>query len=450
MQQFKTKKGLDIPISGEPEQVIYDGNATASVALLGSDYIGMKPTMLVKEGDTVTKGQALFEDKKNPGVFFTAPAAGTVTEINRGAKRALQSVVIQIDKDGKTTEFQHWKSEDLEILSADQVREVMQKSGMWTALRTRPYSKIPAIDASPAALFITAIDTAPNCADPVVVAKDHHGAFVDGLQVLSRLCSKKIYLCQKPGANFPIGKIENVVVAEFSGPHPAGLVGTHIHFLEPVSAQKTVWHINYQDVIALGYLFTTGALYNLRTIAIAGPQVKKPHLVTTLLGAKISDIVAGNLKDGESRLISGSVLNGTTAAGAFDYLGRYHSQISAIKEDFSRTVLHFVRPGLNMSSQLNVLFSAFNKKRKYDMTTQTNGSMRAMVPVGYYENLIPMDMLPTQLLRSVITIDTDLAQQLGALELDEEDLALCTYVTSSKVDYGVALRKCLEKIELEG
>lgn len=449
MQQFKTKKGLDVPISGAPEQVVHDVSAAPAVAILGADYIGMKPTMLVKEGDVVKKGQPLFEDKKTPGVLFTAPASGTVTEINRGAKRVLQSVVIKTEGD-ESVQFDHWSREDLDIISADQVQDVMVASGMWPAFRTRPYSKTPALGSKPDAIFVTAIDTSPLAADPNVVAKDNLPAFEDGLRVLSRLTTKPIYVCQSPNGQFSDAGVENVKLASFEGSHPAGLVGTHIHFLHPVSAQRTVWHINYQDVIALGHLFTTGELYTQRIISVAGPQVKAPKLIRTQLGAKISTLVTGNLKDGESRLISGSVLNGATAKDAFDYLGRYHNQISVIKEDFSRIPFHYVRPGLKQSSQLNVLFTALRKKMKFDMTTLTNGSMRAMVPVGYYERLIPLDILPTQLLRALITTDTDLAQNLGALELDEEDIALCTYVTSSKVDYGDALRRCLTKIEIEG
>ena len=273
MQLIKTKKGLDLPISGAPEQVVNDGPAVKTVAVLGPDYIGMKPTMLVKEGDSVKKGQALFEDKKNPGVLFTAPAAGTVSAINRGAKRALQSVVVTIDG-GAETGFDHWKREDIEVLGAEQVQDVLVKSGMWPALRTRPYSKIPAIGSKPSSIFVTAIDTAPLAADPTVVAASNMDAFEDGLRVLARLTANKIFVCQKPGAGFKTADLENVELAEFNGPHPAGLAGTHIHHLDPVGPTKTVWSINYQDVIAIGHLFTTGKLYSDRVISVAGPQVK--------------------------------------------------------------------------------------------------------------------------------------------------------------------------------
>lgn len=449
MQQIKTKKGLTLPISGAPEQVIDDKPAAKTVAVLGTDYVGMKPTMLVKEGDAVKKGQPLFEDKKIPGVLFTSPAAGTVSAINRGEKRVLQSVVIDVNGND-SVQFDQYKREDLEVLSSEQVREQLVKSGLWTALRTRPYSKSPALDASPEAIFVTAIDTNPLAADPKVVAADKMDAFEDGLRVLARLTTQPIYVCQAPNAGFGNAGLDNVKPVAFAGKHPAGLVGTHIHHLCPVNANKQVWHLGYQDVIAIGQLFTTGELNSERVVALAGPQVNKPRLVRTQLGANISDLTSGEQKSGSNRTISGSVLNGSTAEGSFDFLGRFDTQISVIEEDDKRILLHYVRPELNKHSTLNVLFTRLLPKKLFNMTTTRNGSIRAMVPVGYYEPLMPLDVLPTQLLRAIITIDTDLAQQLGALELDEEDLALCTYVTSSKVDYGVALRECLTIIEKEG
>ncbi|MGM0563582.1 MAG: Na(+)-translocating NADH-quinone reductase subunit A [Pseudomonadota bacterium] len=446
---IKTKEGLDLPITGAPEQVVHDGPEIKTVAVLGPDFIGMKPTMFVKEGDRVSKGQALFEDKKTPGVLFTAPAAGTVSAINRGERRRLLSVVIEVDGDEQES-FKSWKREDLEILGSEQVREQLIQSGMWTALRTRPYSKVPAVDGKPHSIFVTAIDTRPLAADPTVVAEGQLEAFEDGLQVLARLTPNPIYVCQKPGAGFPGKGMETVEVAEFDGPHPAGLPGTHIHHIDPVGPTKTVWQIDYQDVIAIGKLFTTGELFTDRVISLAGPMIKKPRLLRTCLGASLPELTRGEVVEGETRLVSGSVLQGHEAADEMGYLGRYHSQVCALEEDRERIMLHYVRPGLDKPSVLNVLFSSLSKLRRFNMTTSSNGSPRAMVPVGYYERLIPMDVLPTQLLRAVITIDTELAQQLGALELEEEDLSLCTYVSSSKADYGPALRECLTKIEIEG
>ncbi|MGL5727303.1 MAG: NADH:ubiquinone reductase (Na(+)-transporting) subunit A, partial [Plesiomonas sp.] len=269
-------KGLDLPVAGVPTQVIHDGPTINQVATLGEEYIGMRPTMHVHEGDVVKKGQVLFEDKKNLGVKFTAPASGTVVAINRGAKRVLQSVVIAVEGNEQVT-FTQYPIEQLSSLDRQQVKDNLIASGLWTALRTRPFSKAPAVDSEAVAIFVTAMDTNPLAADPEVVINEQAEAFVHGLTVLTRLTDGKVHLCKAPGAKIPFTTDAQVVITEFAGPHPAGLVGTHIHFLEPVSLNKTVWSIGYQDVIAVGKLFTTGELHTDRVVALAGPQVKNPR-----------------------------------------------------------------------------------------------------------------------------------------------------------------------------
>jgi Na+-transporting NADH:ubiquinone oxidoreductase subunit A len=441
------KKGLDVPINGAPQQVIQDGNAIKTVAALGEEFVGMRPTMFVKVGDRVKKGQVLFEDKKNPGVKFTAQAAGVVKEINRGEKRVLQSVVIEIDGNDQET-FNAYQVSELASLSREDVQANLVNSGLWTALRTRPYSKIPALDSTPANIFVSAMDTNPLAADPQVVIAEQSEAFTNGLTVLSRLTDGKVFVSKAPGANIP--SAANVETNEFAGKHPAGLVGTHIHFLSSVSAEKLVWHIGYQDVIALGNLFTTGELDVNRVVALAGPKVTKPRLVKTVLGASTADLTAGELADGEVRVISGSPLQGTPAAGVHGYLGRYHVQVCALEEGREKEFIGYMYPGPNKFSVTRAYMSHFFKNKLFNMTTTTNGSSRAMVPIGNYERVMPLDILPTMLLRDLCAGDTDGAQQLGALELDEEDLALCTFVCPGKTDYGVALRECLTKIEKEG
>lgn len=442
------KKGLDLPIAGSPEQVIRSGNAVTEVALLGEEYVGMRPSMKVRKGDTVKKGQVLFEDKKNPGVFFTAPASGTVSAINRGAKRVLQSVVIQIAGDEQVT-FAHYTAAELKTLSAEQVRQNLQTSGLWTALRTRPFSKIPAVDAVPASIFVNAMDTNPLAANPEVVLKEHGQDFIDGLTVLSRLHEGQLHLCKAAGSQIPTADLPNLAVHEFSGPHPAGLSGTHIHFIDPVSATKSVWSVNYQDVIAIGKLFTSGELYTGRVVALAGPQVKNPRLIYTQLGAKLSQLTANELKDGENRVISGSVLSGHTATGPVDYLGRYALQVAVIAEGREKEFLGWMMPGANKFSITRTVLGHFGHKL-FNFTSALNGGHRAMVPIGAYERVMPLDIIPTLLLRDLAAGDTDSAQALGCLELDEEDLALCTFVCPGKNEYGPMLRAALDKIEKEG
>ncbi|HDR1284910.1 Na(+)-translocating NADH-quinone reductase subunit A [Pasteurella multocida] len=442
------KKGLNLPISGSPEQVIRDGNAITEVALLGEEYVGMRPSMKVREGDVVKKGQVLFEDKKNPGVVFTAPASGTVTAIHRGAKRVLQSVVIKIEGNEQIT-FEKYTTEQLNQLTSEQVRQNLQTSGLWTALRTRPFSKVPAVDATPVSIFVNAMDTNPLCADPQVIVQQSAQDFEAGLTVLSRLHEGKVYLCKAANASIPSPSIANLEVKEFAGPHPAGLSGTHIHFIDPVSATKFVWYINYQDVIAIGKLFTTGELDVSRVVSLAGPQVKNPRLVRTVLGANLSQLTANEVKDGENRVISGSVLSGAKAAGPVDYLGRYALQVSVLEEGREKEFLGWIMPGANKYSLSRTVLGHFSKKL-FNFTTALNGGERAMVPIGAYERVMPLDIIPTLLLRDLAAGDTDSAQALGCLELDEEDLALCTFVCPGKNEYGSLLRQALDKIEKEG
>ena len=446
---IKIKKGLDLPIAGRPEQVIYDGPSITEVALLGEEYAGMRPSMKVKEGDTVKKGQVLFEDKKNPGVVFTAPVSGKIAAINRGEKRVLQSVVIAVEGNDEI-EFERYAPEALADLSSEDVRRNLIQSGLWTALRTRPFSKIPAVDAEPYAIFVNAMDTNPLAADPVVIIKEYAEDFRRGLLVLSRLTERTVHVCKAAGADVPSENAANIAVHEFGGPHPAGLSGTHIHFIEPVGPNKTVWTINYQDVIAIGRLFATGRLNTERVIALGGSQVKKPRLLRTVLGAKVSQITAGELVDADNRVISGSVLNGATANGAHDYLERYHNQISVIEEGRAKEFFGWVAPQPDKYSITRTTLGHFLKNKLFKFDTALNGGDRAMVPIGTYERVMPLDILPTLLLRDLIVGDSDSAQALGCLELDEEDLALCSFVCPGKYEYGPLLRKVLETIEKEG
>ncbi len=444
------KRGLNVPLAGAPKQEIGEAVAVTKVAVLGRDYIGMKPTMLVQEGDTVAMGQPLFEDKKNPGVIFTAPAAGKVSAINRGERRAFRSLVIDIDDAGEKRKFQSYSASEINSLKGETVAAQLVESGLWTALRTRPFSKIPAVDSRPEAIFVSVMDTNPLAADPLIMLAKHEEEFSAGLNLLASLTDGSVFLGKAVGAAIPNVSNDKVRVEEFSGPHPAGLVGTHIHYLRPAAMSKVVWTIGYQDVVAIGALFLSGELWVQRLISLAGPQVENPRLVVTRLGASLEELTAGELKTGENRVISGSVLSGTADSSDCAFLGRYDVQISVLKEGRDRPMLHYVLAGKERYSALPIYISNLDKDRKWDLTTTTNGSDRAMVPIGAYEAVMPLDILPTQLLRSLIVGDTERAQQLGALELDEEDLALCTFVCPGKYEYGPILRDNLTRIEQEG
>ena len=448
-RSIEIKKGLDLPISGQCEQVIEDGAPVSRVALVGPDYLGLRPTMAVAEGDTVRLGQLLFEDRRTPGVKYTSPGAGRVAAINRGAKRALRSVVIDLEGDDEIS-FDRYGGGAPDGLTRDQVRDGLVDSGLWVSLRTRPFSKVPLLEIEPHAIFVTALDTNPLAADPAVIVADRGDDFSVGLQALSKMTSGEVYLCKAPAVSLPEPSLPNLTVAEFSGPHPAGLPGTHIHFLDPVDLHSRVFFVNYQDVVAIGHLFTTGRIDARRVVALGGPVVARPRLLRTRLGAAVDELVAGELTGPDNRVISGSVLSGRTASDDLGYLGRYHLQISALREGREREFLGWQKPGWDKFSIKRIFASRLTRKQSFDFTTATEGSPRAMVPVGSYERVMPLDIMPTFLLRSLITGDIERAQELGCLELDEEDLGLCTFVSPGKTEYGPILRRSLEIIEKEG
>jgi Na+-transporting NADH:ubiquinone oxidoreductase subunit A len=446
---IKIKKGLDLPIAGTPEQSTVDAKTVRSVAILGDDYPGMKPTMAVAEGDTVKRGQVLFSDKKTEGVVYTAPASGTVASINRGAKRAFISMVIDVGGD-ETEMFQAHDATTIENLDRGAAVEQLLQSGAWTSLRTRPFSRIPDPTTSPHSIFVTAMDTNPLAADPKRVIAEREEEFASGLTVLTRLTDGEVHLCQGSGDALQASSHPGVTNHVFVGPHPAGLPGTHIHFVDPVSPSKTVWFIGYQDVIAIGHLFLTGTVLCERVVALGGPGVINPRLIRTNIGANLEELSAGELAEGEHRVISGSVLAGRTSRGQETYLGRYHNQVSVIAEDRERKMFGYLAPGASIHSVFPAFLSKWIGEKSVSFTTTTNGSARGMVPIGTYDDVIPMDILATPLMRSLLVGDVEKAIELGCLELDEDDIALCTYACPGKYEFGPVLRDVLTQIEKEG
>ena len=444
------KKGLDLPIIGAPTKEISEHTPT-HVALIGYDYIGMRPTMYVKEGDIVAKGQVVFEDKKRAGVKYTAPVSGKVVAINRGERRVFESLVIHTQQGDEIT-FKAHSSSELTTLSRETIVNQLNDAGEWVAFRTRPFSRTPELNSVPSAIFVTATDTNPLAADPADIINAQIDAFNDGLAIISAL-SPKTYVCH--GATAPakathLASGNSTEYHGFTGKHPAGNAGTHIHFLHPLARGVNVWTIGYQDVIAIGKLFTTGRIYTERTISLAGTTVSRPRLIKTIRGTDLNELTSGELNHSDSRIISGSVLSGRKASGAVAYLGRFHNQVSVLAEGRERPAMHFFTLGANRFSTLPIYISQFFKGKKYAFTTSTNGSPRAMVPIGSFETVMPQDYLPTQLLRSLIVGDIIEAVELGALELDEEDLALCTFVSPGKYEFGDILRDNLTRIEQEG
>jgi Na+-transporting NADH:ubiquinone oxidoreductase subunit A len=453
-------KGLDLPITGAPDQRVDDAPEVSRVAVLARDYPFMKPRMHVAEGDRVTRGQLLFEDRKTEGVRITAPGAGTVTAINRGARRALRSVVIELsasERGGKAVaedhqQFSSFTGREVRSLERAEVRDLLVESGLWTAIRRRPFSNVPSPTESCRSIFVTAIDTDPLGVNPEVALEGRMEDFQRGLWALSHLTDGPVFLCRAPGTKIEAGDAPRVRVEEFRGKHPAGLVGTHIHLLDPVSRANVVWHVGAQDVAAIGALFATGKLQVQRVVSLAGPLVQQPRLLATRLGAEIKPLVEGQLFPGEARVISGSVLYGHRAMSeAGGFLGRYSTQISCLAEDHRRRFLGWLMPGWNLFSTTRAYTSSLRPKTtRYHFTTNSQGGHRAMVPIGLFERVMPLDIMPTFLLRALLVDDLERAEALGCLELDEEDLALCSFVSPGKEDYAPALRRNLTEIWKEG
>ena len=457
MSVHRSKKGLDLPILGEPARGIEDHDAPHRVALLGADYPGLRPTMHVKVGDEVRRGQLLMEGKKMPGVRFTSPGSGKVVAVHRGERRAFHSLVIELssaDRAGRVgaadqVSFASFTGRHPNTLGRDDVQSLLAESGQWTALRARPFGRVPDPATTPHSIFVTAMDTNPLAPHVEDVVEGRHRDFERGLIVLTKITDGPVYVCTADESSVPVPEPCRREV--FRGPHPAGTVGYHIHRLDPVDRNKVVWHVNYQDVLAIGALFDNGELDLERVVSLAGPAVTRPRQIRSRVGASLDDMVEGELAAGENRVISGSVLSGRKAMGdELGYLGRYHLQVSVIREGREREFLGWLAPGANKFSVKATFLSTFLPGKKFAFSTSTNGSPRAIVPIGSYEKVMPMDILPTFLLRALVMGDVERSARLGCLELEEEDLALCSFVCPGKTDYGVHLRDVLTTIEKEG
>ena len=446
MTVVRSSRGLDLPLAGAPEGAVQAARTVSTVALMGADFPGLKPSVKVEVGDQVALGQTLVEDKQRAGVRYTSPAGGTVTAIHRGERRALVSIVIAVAEHEAQAPFESFKGPGL-ARDAGSVRALLLESGLWTALRTRPFGRVAAPDSTPAAIFVTATDTRPHAVTPATVITGRAADFQAGLEALVAL-APKVYACVAEGhrVSAPAG----VEVVEFAGPHPSGNAGWHVHQLLPVGLHRSVWTVGYQDVIAIGGLVTTGRLDVERIVALGGPGARKPRLLRTRVGASLDELLADELLPGRQRVISGSVLDGRARTSEADaFLGRHHLQIAVLPEAGEREMFGYIAPGAEKYSVTNTVLGAFRRAHRFALSTSTNGSPRAMVPIGSYERVMPFDMLPTFLLRALIIRDDQRAVELGALELDEDDIALCTYVCPGKTEYGPLLRAALDRIEKE-
>ncbi len=419
------RKGLNLKLSEEPDSAVMEDKRVATAGLLGRDHLGVRFNLAVEVGDRVRAGEALARDRHRPDIVFTAPLSGTVSAVNRGLRRSVRSIeVAAVPDDGACLAFDIPVKRDKHAL-----RRLMLASGLWTTLRTRPFGNIPDPDKEPLALLITAIDTEPLAPDPAAIITSYADQFVAGAEALCTLYEGPIFLCQTPGADIPCEPPQRLQRAEFGGPHPAGLPGTHIHFLCSIGFDGgEVWYIGYQDVIALGHLIKTGEPLLERTITLAGPPVIKPRTLVVPLGASTDELVRNELEPGPVRVISGSALSGHSAYGAEAFLGLRHRQITVLRD-------------INRAQQEERLDDAFD--------TALNGSPGPLIPIPMLDRLSPPGVLAAPLMRALLVGDIDRARDLGALELIEEDLALLTYACPSKTDYGGLLRKTLEQLQKE-
>ncbi len=472
------RRGFDIPLAGAPGEHPEETRIPSRIALLGADYPGMRPTMRVREGDSVERGGLLFEDRKMPGVRFAAPLGGRIVAVHRGARRAFLSVVIEVnprERSGRVLPGPSppaFRGRHPHGLSDDDVRALLLESGEWTALRARPFGRVAHPERRPAALFVTAMDTAPLAPDPVAAVRGREEDLAWGLAALSRLTDGPVFVCHRPGAWPEMRAGERVRPVAFRGPHPAGTPGLHIHRLAPATRDREAWHVELQDLASIGTTFRSGSSDPLRRIALAGPPVARPRILRTAIGARVPDLASPDLASPDlassdlagpdlepaasatgaaRRIISGSILAGRTAdAEAEGYLGRYHRQISVLDEDRRRRFLGWLAPGADALSASRAFLGALLPRRPRRLTTGTHGSRRAIVPTAAYDRVHPFDIPAVFLLRALLMEDIERAEELGVLELIEEDLGLLTFVCPGKNDYAPALRRVLDRLEREG
>ena len=433
---IKTKKGLDLPISGSPSTEIDSTTAINSIAVLGADYVGLKPTMMVDEGDQVQLGQKLFENKKNPGTYITAPSSGVVKSINRGEKRRFLSLIIETDHSLDPITF--------DINDYSSLIEFLVDSGALAYFRTRPYNRMPQPSEVPSAIFVNACDTSPLAADPYELIKHDQDLFNKGLSFIESINSDIKTFCSYQNNNFD-QSISGVSYNQFEGPHPAGLVGTHIHFLYPVGQNRTVWTISWQEVISLGYLLSNKNLRTNKYISIGGPNCHEPKILKVKYGSNLSETSAGKILD-DSRVISGSVLHGHTGENVMNYLSAFDNQVSVLPDQSNDILFNWAMPGSKLHSKLPAFISSWIKPKTFNFNVSMNGGNRAIVPISSYQEIMPLNILTTQLLKSLVTLDIELGEKLGVLELAPEDLALASYVCPSKYDYQSILDSNLEKM----
>ncbi len=434
------RKGLDINLVGKPQETLATAPMASEYALSPLDFEGVTPKLLVKAGDRVKAGTALFFNKFNERVLFTSPVSGTVSAINRGEKRKVLSVTVTPDAE---QEYEPFTVPAPAKASRDEIVELLLRSGLWPMLIQRPYGIIANPDQTPKAIFISAFDSAPQAPDYNFALKDEMRNLQTGLEVMRKLTPGKVHLSVRAKHEGQMPSLKGVELHSFAGKHPVGNVGVQIHHIDPINKGDLVWTVNIQDLAIIGRLFNEGRVDMTKTIAVAGSEIEHPQYVRVIGGAKIDSIVAGNVKpqkEGDAvRFISGNVLTGTKTA-LDGFLGFYAHQLTAIPEGNKYELLGWAMPRLKKFSVSRAYFSWLCPHKSYDLDTNMNGGERPFVVTGLYEQYLPMDIYPMYLLKACLAGDIDKMENLGIYEVTEEDFALCEFVDPSKTDIQQIIR----------
>lgn len=447
---IKLKKGLDIPMQGEAEKILNSSPRSAKYSVCPPDFHGLTPKMLIKEGEKVKAGTPLFFDKYNEKIIFTAPVSGTFSDLVRGEKRRILRVTIDADA---ADEYIDFGAADPLSLSREKVAGKILESGLWPAIRQRPYSVIANPEDKPKAIFISAFDSAPLGADLDFILKGQEQEFQTGLNALSKLTDGDVHLSvhSKTTANQGFLNARNVKIHHFEGPHPAGNVGIQIHHIDPVDKGDIVWYVGVQHIIMIGRLFEKGIYDASKIVALTGSEVLNPRYYRVTDGAKVSDIVQKNVRleeDVQPRYISGDVLTGCQVS-TNDFLRFYSNQITVIPEGNKPEMFGWIMPNFDKFS-LSRSFPAFLMPgKKFRLNTNIRSGERPFVVTGVYEKVLPMDIMPMQLLKSIMINDIDMMEKLGIYEVAPEDFALCEYVCPSKIEIQETIREGLDLVRRE-
>lgn len=441
-RSIKLKKGFDIPLAGAAEKLLASVSEPVLYGVKPVDFPGLIPKLDVKPGDILQAGAPLFHDKIRPEIRFVSPVSGRVILVERGDRRKLLEVVVE--KTGESC-IDFGKADPLK-LTGDKVRELLLVSGLWPSVRQRPYHVVAKPGDEPKAVFISGFDSSPLAPDcNFVIENSSLSFFRTGIAAISRLTRGKINLVLngKGTSSEVLTSAPGVEISYFSGPHPAGNAGVHIHHLDPVNKGEVVWYINLQDVIAIGRLFDEGIYKPERIVALTGSEVIHPQYYRILAGGSVAPVIRDNVKAGKLRCISGNVLTGSKISSD-GYLGYYDSQITVIPEGDYHEFFGWASPGINKLSFSRTFFSSLIPKKSFKPDTNIHGGERAFVVTGQYEKVVPMDIYPMQLFKAILAQDIDMMENLGIYEVAEEDFALCEFICPSKIEIQAIVRKGLD------